>query len=165
MRLSRRLTLILFAAAALVAPSPAAAQSPPDAIAGTLRLVNESRTAHGVAPVSLDTRLSLAAQRHSQDMVARRYFDHVSPGGGGLRTAWHARAGCAGAQVALGEDIAWGTGTLATPEAIVTAWIDGAPPESCCCAGSESVGIGIVAGTPFSPDGATYTADFGSGAN
>ncbi len=166
MRLSR-LTLILFAAAVLVAPSPAAAQSSPDAIAGTLRLVNESRAAHGVAPVSLDARLSLAAQRHSQDMVARRYFDHVSPGGGGLRTRVARTGWMRGRPVwALGEDLAWGTGTLATPEAIVTAWMNSpAHRRILLLRRFRVVGIGIATGTPFSPDGATYTADFGSGAD
>jgi uncharacterized protein YkwD len=47
-------------------------------------LVNFERSRRGVPPVYVDARLALAAQRHSDDMVARGYYDHVSPEGCGL---------------------------------------------------------------------------------
>jgi len=160
-----RLSILLLVLAALVAPSPAAAQAPPDEVSSTLRVINEVRAAHGVAPVSLDARLSLAARRHSRDMVARRYFGHVSPGGGQLRTRV-ARTGWTRRRPvwSLGEDLGWGTGTLATPEAIVTAWMN-SPAHRRILLKREFrvIGIGVAGGTPFTPDGLTVTADFGSG--
>ncbi|CAN5456929.1 hypothetical protein BH20ACT15_BH20ACT15_15710 [soil metagenome] len=44
-----------------------------------LCLTNAHRVQSGVAPVALDTRLAVAARAHSEDMVARNYFDPARP--------------------------------------------------------------------------------------
>ena len=44
-----------------------------------LRLINEERQRNGLGPVSYNTNLNTAAQRHSQDMVNRNYFSHNAP--------------------------------------------------------------------------------------
>jgi uncharacterized protein YkwD len=66
----------------------------------------------------------------------------------------------------VGENIAWGTLSLATPEAIVAAWI--ASPEHLAniLAGSyKETGLGVVATVPAfvsaGQPGAIYTEDFG----
>src|SRR4051795_6857545 len=46
-----------------------------------LCLVNQERAKHGRRPLRESGTLTDAAARHSRDMVARRYFDHNSPGG------------------------------------------------------------------------------------
>ena len=54
-------------------------------------------------------------------MVKRGYFDHVSPGGKdpGVRIS------AAGYRAsAWGENIAWGSGGLATPKSIVREWMN-----------------------------------------
>ncbi|MBK8295509.1 MAG: CAP domain-containing protein [Solirubrobacterales bacterium] len=42
-------------------------------------LLNEERKVAGVGIVESDSRIELAAQRHSQDMVKRDYFSHAAP--------------------------------------------------------------------------------------
>ncbi|MFI1382392.1 sigma-70 family RNA polymerase sigma factor [Embleya sp. NPDC020886] len=44
-------------------------------------LVNAARAEHGCAPVRVDDRLRGAARKHSDDMLARRFYDHVTPDG------------------------------------------------------------------------------------
>jgi uncharacterized protein YkwD len=44
-----------------------------------LRILNGYREALGLLPLELDPRLTLAARKHSKDMVENNYFDHESP--------------------------------------------------------------------------------------
>jgi uncharacterized protein YkwD len=67
----------------------------------------------------------------------------------------------------LGENIAWGSGTLATPRSIVRAWMHS--PEhraNILNGGFRDIGIGIATGAPVPLGsrlgGATYTTDFGT---
>jgi uncharacterized protein YkwD len=47
--------------------------------------INAERQAQGLAPLVHDEQLATVAQAHAQDMVARDYFDHVTPEGKTLR--------------------------------------------------------------------------------
>jgi uncharacterized protein YkwD len=49
--------------------------------AGVLVQLNRIRIAHHLVPLTLSRSLSLAANQHSQDMVARGYFEHNSANG------------------------------------------------------------------------------------
>jgi uncharacterized protein YkwD len=129
--------------------------------------VNAERAAGGLRALKLDRRLSGAAEAYSRDMVARHFFQHVSPSGERLaervaRTGWLRRR----PRWALGETLGWGTGSLATPTAMVPAWMR-SPPHRAIVLRPEfrRVGIGIASGTPFGRpvEGATFTADFGTG--
>lgn len=55
-----------------------ASQIPPEEI---VRLTNEQRATAGVAPVTLDPKLSAAAAKKAADMFAKNYWAHVSPTG------------------------------------------------------------------------------------
>jgi len=46
-----------------------------------LDLVNSERVQVGLAPLVLDTNITVVARAHSRDMFERRYFSHVSPEG------------------------------------------------------------------------------------
>lgn len=46
-----------------------------------LALVNKERTAAGLKPLTMDAELTMAARKHSADMLARGYFSHYSPEG------------------------------------------------------------------------------------
>ena len=132
----------------------------------TLSLLNEERSSRGRGALELDDRLTLAARAHSCDMVTERYFAHDSLSGRFLSgriaaTGW--MDGRSGWRV--GENLAWGTGSLASPRATVDAWMQ--------CAGHrrnilqrrfQVIGIGLMGGTPIAGpgDGITYTTDFGS---
>ncbi len=43
--------------------------------------MNRERAARGLGPLTLEPRLSLAAQDRVNDMLSKHYFDHVSPDG------------------------------------------------------------------------------------
>jgi uncharacterized protein YkwD len=135
-----------------------------DTAADTLRALNQVRASAGVAPLRADARLARAARGHSRDMVARGYFAHVSPRGDDLRsrvvrTGWTRRR----PEWRLGETLAWGTGTFATPQAVVDAWLRSPPHRRIVLARDlRRVGIGVAYGTPGHDAGLTYTADFGT---
>jgi uncharacterized protein YkwD len=133
--------------------------------ATTLCLVNDERTSHGLRPLSSNPRLVKAAREHSRDMVARHYFDHVAPGGSDLVTRLrHVHYISRRISWAIGENIAWGTGSDATPQAIVEAWME-SPGHRANILSTEfrEAGIGVEPGLPetLHEPGATYTLDFG----
>ena len=149
-------TLPAVAAALLVVSSPARAD--------TLTALNAARAAAGAPPLRADPRLARAARAHSRDMVARRYFAHVTPAGSTLsmrvaRSGWtHGRR-----RWRVGETLAWGSGPLASPDAIVAAWLNSPAHRRIALARRwRVVGIGVASGTPFATPGATFTADFGT---
>src|SRR3954454_2309735 len=91
----------------------------------TLCLLNAQRRGHGLRAIHADLDLRSAAQGYASTMVRDAFFSHVSPGGSTLlhrvrRTAYPLTAPSAWL---IGENIAWGSGTLATPRAIVAAWM------------------------------------------
>jgi uncharacterized protein YkwD len=142
--------------------SAAAARVPAPAVGSAVRcLVNVQRGRHGLPPLQVSARLRAAAAAHSADMVARAFFDHVSPGGGTLSDrARH--AGYPGRM--LGEDIGWGTYDLGTPAAIVAAWMHSPPHRAIILNGRfREIGVGVAIGTPAGPseNGAVYTLDVG----
>lgn len=69
------LTLAPHAAPANLADLP---QAPTDGEAAILAYINEARTAAGLAPVAWDPLLSRVARSHALDMIANRYFGHIS---------------------------------------------------------------------------------------
>ena len=123
-------------------------------------LVNEQRAGAGLGALSHDRRLSRAAGRFSTSMVRERFFDHVSPEGSTLPGRAKA-AGYTGGM--LGETIGWGAGALATPAAIVRAWMDSPPHHAVLMSGAfRRIGPGVAMGSPAGVGGAaTVTADFG----
>jgi uncharacterized protein YkwD len=63
----------------------------------------------------------------------------------------------------LGENLAWGTGSYATPRGAVQAWMESPGHRSNILKrGYHEMGVGLVLGVPVSDAaGATYTVDFG----
>ena len=66
----------------------------------------------------------------------------------------------------MGENIGWGQGSLATARSMVTAWMNSpGHRENLLSADYNQVGLGLALGTPTDQTwGATYTTDFGAGA-
>jgi uncharacterized protein YkwD len=135
--------------------------------AAILCLVNRERALAGERPLVPVPSLSSAAQSHTEDMAWGDYFDHI--GRRGDTPAGRARAAgyLAGATAwEVGENIAYGTGFLATPRAIVAGWM--ASPghrANILDARFRDTGIGASAHPPASlahgQRGAIYTEDFG----
>jgi uncharacterized protein YkwD len=127
--------------------------------AAVLCLVNAQRASAGLPRLHADGKLAKAARKHSRDMVHHHYFSHVTPSGrtGGSRiSAAHYRWS------AWGENIAWGSGSLATPAQIVQGWMNSPGHRANILNGNfRQSGIGVSVGTPTGAGGATYTHDFG----
>jgi uncharacterized protein YkwD len=138
--------------------------------AATLCLINRERRRAGERPLRPNTRLRRAAQAHTESMAFGDYFEHVGPGGSGGGTPL-ARLRAVGyissaRGYEVGENIAWGTLSLATPRAIVAAWM-ASPSHRANILDSRyrETGIGVSPHPPASlahgQAGAIYTQDFG----
>jgi uncharacterized protein YkwD len=128
-------------------------------------LHNQIRARRHVPLLKENGRLRRAALGHSHAMVAHRFFEHTTPAGHTmvdriLRSRYVRRD----QGWVLGENLAWGTGALATPRGAVDAWMDSPGHRSNILRRSyREIGIGIVVGVPVSDAaGATYTVDFGA---
>jgi uncharacterized protein YkwD len=136
--------------------------------AATLCLINIQRGQNGLGALTANSVLQGAALEHSQDMVKNHFFSHDSSTGEDFEdrilrfnyappnTDWVA-----------GENIAWGTLSLAPPDAIVVSWMN-SPEHRANILGADykELGVGIVPATPSGdPAGATYTTDFGAHAS
>jgi len=97
--------------------------------ASVLCLINAERAQHGKEPLQSNSNLEQAAESHGKEMLALDYFAHVAPSGLTPVDRIRATGYIPSAEVGyvIGENLAWGTLTLASPEAIVDAWI--ASPE------------------------------------
>jgi uncharacterized protein YkwD len=136
--------------------------------AAVLCLVNRERAAHHERPLRTSRRLARAAQRHSTSMAVYDYFEHTGPSGitplARLRAVGYISRSRAGYEV--GENIAWGTLSLATPRAIVKEWMGSAPHRANILDPRfRETGVGVSPHPPASlahgQPGAIYTQDFG----
>jgi uncharacterized protein YkwD len=129
----------------------------------TLCLLNAQRRAHGLRGLRMDGKLGRAASGHAHNMVAKHFFDHNSPNGATFADRIQ-RAGWTRSRRSwtIGENIGWGGGSLATPRAMVSAWMHSAGHRANILSRSfRMIGIGIANGAPTGGSGATYATDFG----
>jgi uncharacterized protein YkwD len=172
-------SLLLTSATFLAVPAIASACSDADiaptgrniakARAATLCLLNEQRALHGLRNLRAHRMLQSAAQRYAGAMVKGGFFSHVSPTGSTLeqRIRQGTRYLAGALRYEIGENIAWGQGTLAKPRSIVAAWM--ASPghrANILRATFREIGIGIVPGAPVAGLGGdpavTYANEFGA---
>ena len=166
-----RIAVLVAALAALAVPSVASAcpgaNEEPTAVSlgvterATFCLINRERTTRGIRKLRRNPRLDLASRRHARSMAARNFFEHGNFVGR-IRSAKYLQ-GARGWR--LGENIAWGSGTLSTPNEIVDAWMESPGHRANILQrGFREIGIGIARGTPNRSyeDGATYATDFGT---
>jgi uncharacterized protein YkwD len=194
MRRHVQIAVALFALVALVAPSSGRADggaaSPSakacaasercesaDALPGqvaqsdirdaVLCLMNAQRSARGLKRLRAQPELGEAANRFARQMVRDRFFDHESPGGSTMVSRIRATSYLRDVlRWTVGENLAWGTGTRATPRATVDAWMHSADHRANLLDRSfADVGVGIAAGAPAElgadETGGTYVTDFG----
>ena len=96
-------------------------------------------------------------------MVAQHYFDHTSKSGASFvtrikRTGWTRTR----RSWTVGENIGYGSGSLATPREMVRAWMNSAGHRQNILARQfKVIGIGVANGAPTGGGGATYATDFG----
>lgn len=130
-------------------------------------LLNGARATHGLPRLRNDARLAEAARGHSSSMSSQGFFGHDSLGGSSFVTRIAATGYIRGAASwFVGENIAWGTDVLGTPQALMAAWMHS--PEhrrNILNRRFREVGPGVVWGSPNDssmPAAATVTTDFGA---
>ncbi|MEU6659815.1 CAP domain-containing protein [Streptomyces sp. NPDC046821] len=136
---------------ALPAPSLRASSAESAAKAQVLTLVNQERSKAGCTPVTASARLGSLAERFSDDMAARGFFDHTDPDGA---SPWD-RAKKAGITNLGGENIARGQ---ANAQSVMDAWMQspGHRANILNC-DYETMGVGVH----FASGGPWWTQDFG----
>ncbi|HKO37998.1 MAG TPA: CAP domain-containing protein [Solirubrobacterales bacterium] len=160
---------ILFALAALASlPATAAAACPgqnnANASSATqeetmLCLVNQVRTNRGLEPLFAPSSLARAAARKSADILRCDEFSHEACGR--EFTYWIERVGYKGCGWA--ENIAYGTGNLATPRSIFRGWMNSSGHRRNILGAYDDIGIGLQVGSLGSVGGAhVWTQQFGS---
>jgi len=172
------LVLVSVSAAALAGPSVASARCrAADSIPSrahsaavsrsVLCLLNRERARHGLRRLHSDRRLRRAAARHSNHMTRAHFFDHTTPAGTSMSARILHTGYTRGSRAwAIGENIAWGSGGLASPRRIVQAWMASPGHRANILDGRyREIGVGIAFGAPVrvaaSASGATFTTDFG----
>jgi uncharacterized protein YkwD len=127
-----------------------------------LCLLNAERAAKGLPALHANGKLKRAAQGWARAMVARRFFAHEA--GRSTLQSRIKKTGYIRGNWSLGENIAWGSGALATPQAIVNGWMHSPGHRANILHGQfKDIGIGIRLGAPGQglSGGATYVTDFG----
>lgn len=117
--------------------------------------INEVRAAYQLPPLGVDAKLTRAARAHSQMMLEQDVFTHG---------AFGSRLRSFGVRYPLlAENIAWGSGRLGTPRAIVAAWMASPPHRANLLhPGFRVIGIATPVGNFAGYRGAAVvTADFG----
>ncbi len=159
-------------------PSQASAQAgcaDADARAGTVPalafstsvrcLISAERGARGMRGLRDDRQLRIAATRHTTDMIALRYFEHVSPSGVTMQERVAATGYEDGTSSwSIGEVLAWGTGARSTPHGVVAGWMASPPHRAIVLdPAMRDIGVALMDQTPLpgSRAGVTVTAELG----
>jgi uncharacterized protein YkwD len=140
--------------------------SPAQAQTTIICLMNQRRRHFHAPKLHGNGRLSQAAVEHSSSMDQLNYFSHDSSSDGDpvsriTNTGYMSGVSSWG----VGENLVWGSGSLATPRQAVASWMNSPEHRTIMLSRSfREVGIGFVAGSPTGGDessSAIYTADFG----
>ncbi len=133
---------VKFAVVASVALSPSAAvYSSAITINNVLSLTNESRAAYQVSALSLNSKLTSAAQAKADDMAAKGYFSHTSPDG---HSPWWFVQQTGYSYMAAGENLAV---DFTEAENVETAWMNSPGHRANILNKNyEQIGIGIASG-------------------
>ncbi len=133
----------------------------------TLCLINQLRAVHALQRLRANRWLRSVADSQVTTMLSWDYFADVRPSGqtplslvGVTRYPAHAAA------FAVGQNIAWGTGALATPVSIVAEWMASPPHRAVILTGDyRDAGVAVIPAVPRvlqpSRSGATYVMEFG----
>ena len=111
--------------------------------------MNRERAARGLGPLTLETRLSLAAQDRVDDMLTKHYFDHVSPDGINP-FEWVRKRGYK--YDMIGENLALG---YRSSQSVVTGWMNSpGHRKNVLKSGFDEVGIAFSDTSPMRGYGA-----------
>jgi uncharacterized protein YkwD len=140
---------LLAGGVAMAAPQLATQSGEDGLAAAVVALTNAERQQAGCSDVTVDDRLTAAAQGHADDMAANDYLEHVSQDG----REFNDRVRAAGYPSPGGENIAQGYGSA---PAVMKAWMESSGHrENIVNCEYATIGIGYVA------DGDYWVQDFG----
>ncbi len=124
-----------------------------------LCLVNQARQQRGLDPLAAPSSLAQAAARKSADILRCDEFSHEACGRD--FTYWIERSGYEGCR--MGENIAYGSGSFATPRSIFRMWMKSSGHRRNILGSYTDIGIGLQVGTLEGNRGAhVWTQQFGS---
>jgi uncharacterized protein YkwD len=135
--------------------------------AATLCLINRLRIAQGVRSLRANRELRHVASSQVTAMVRRNYFADIRPTGQTpLALVAITRYPVHTAGFAVGQNIAWGTGSDTTPTHIVEEWMASVPHREIMLSGEyRDAGVAVTPAVPTVLDrgghGATYAIEFG----
>ena len=158
MELSKDIGVVVGVTLALVAftlaPASHAATTQSQVEQSLIAAVNDVRVEHNLRPLRVDPHLVEAARAHSTTLLRSNVFEH---GSFAERIALHGGRG-----PAFGENLAWGTGRLASARSIVGAWMSSPGHRANLLRpGWNRIGIGALSGRFLGHRRATVvTADF-----
>jgi uncharacterized protein YkwD len=140
--------------AALFVAAPASAAPMTSGERSVLAEMNRVRAQHGLGPLRFDATLQRAARAHTRSMVARNVFAHGDFASRMRRFGVRAPF--------LAENLAWGSGSASSPQALVQMWLNSPPHRrNLLHAGFRRVGVGALMSTFSGASGArVVTADF-----
>jgi len=122
---------------------------PPDPPVSPVRavfdIVNAERTARGLPAMVYDSRLELAAQRHSEDQAAMGRMTHTGSDGSSM-TQRIDRVGFAWRSAA--ENVAYG---YQTPAAVMAAWMASDGHRRNILSANTRIGVGLAYGSDGRP--------------
>jgi uncharacterized protein YkwD len=154
------------ASAAACDGADARALTPSEGRAAVRCLLNAERARQGLGALRSNVRLRYAATLHARDMARRTYFNHVSPDGrtaeDRIRGAGYLRRVHAWS---IGEALAYGTESAATPRALVDDLLSSpGHREIVLDPEFDDIGIGFATRPPVRTDrdGATLVVDVGT---
>lgn len=123
-----------------------------------LVLVNNERTARGLAPLTLNPQLSDAARRKAADMLEKNYWAHFAPDG--LTSPWGFIRAAGYNYVNAGENLARG---FADSSSTVNAWMSSETHRDNILASKyNDIGFAIVPGTLTGEETVLIVEMFGS---
>lgn len=125
-----------------------------------LCMLNYAREVNGLAPLRLSFKLGRAAEEKSSDILECHEFSHEACHR--AFTFWDQRFGYLRGCWKVGENIAWGTGNLASVRAIVTALLESPEHHANILGPYRQVGFGLRIGTVEGyEDAVVWSQDFG----
>ncbi|HEX4837410.1 MAG TPA: CAP domain-containing protein [Solirubrobacteraceae bacterium] len=135
-------------------------------VAATLCLIEREREAYHLGVLRSNSSLQRIAASQAKDMVIGHYFGDNSLTGGTpwqRITASHYASGAR--RLSAAQNIGWATDRLATPAAMVNAWMLSPMHRKIMLTGGyRDIGVGVAPAPPRSlakgTHGATYTAEF-----
>lgn len=124
-------------------------------------LINQQRKKKRLKLLRVNKKLIVSARAQGSDMLRRRYYNHQRPGGPSLK----ARARKARYRGDTGENLGLASGSLATPAAMMRAWL-ASPPHRANILHRRfrAIGVHVTARDPLKrmSGAGLYTINFGT---